>query len=194
MNTEQGARRTIDPREFDNPDLRKALQARDIGAVYRLLNNRGFSQTVLAALGGQPQPCVSAVMHGRRVMAYDVLVRIANGLGVPLHLMGLSSEPPCDHICEVQGQRPLGAVTPSTLQATRRHMDYTIDVTVEQRRALGLPASVLQHARLLVGEPVQIQVKSNRRVTIIPVSELLHKYTGAVPGITSPGDSGEGRS
>ena len=42
---------------------------------------------------GQSQPEVSAIMHGRRVMAYDVLVRIADGLGIPRGLMGLAFVP-----------------------------------------------------------------------------------------------------
>jgi transcriptional regulator with XRE-family HTH domain len=70
--------------------MRAALGARDITRVFRLLQKVGFSQQRIAALTGQSQPEVSAIIHGRRVMAYDVLARIADGLGIPRGAMGLA--------------------------------------------------------------------------------------------------------
>jgi transcriptional regulator with XRE-family HTH domain len=70
--------------------MRRALAAQDITTVYRLLCQQGFSQQHIAALTGQSQPEVSSIIHGRKVMAYDVLARIADGLGIPRGYLGLS--------------------------------------------------------------------------------------------------------
>src|SRR5215213_9492433 len=80
----------VEPEEWDRPEMRTALGARDITRIYRLLQRIGFSQQKIAALTGQSQPEVSAIIHGRKVMAYDVLARIADGLGVPRGYMGLA--------------------------------------------------------------------------------------------------------
>ncbi|MFL6146662.1 MAG: helix-turn-helix domain-containing protein [Pseudonocardiaceae bacterium] len=81
---------TIDPAWWERPDLRAALAVRDIGAVYRALADLGVSQRRIAALTGQSQSEVSEILSGRRVIAYEVLERIAEGLGIPREMMGLS--------------------------------------------------------------------------------------------------------
>nr|WP_242613435.1 helix-turn-helix transcriptional regulator [Herbihabitans rhizosphaerae] len=70
--------------------MRDALVAREVSAVYRLLRRHGVSQRQIAAMTGQSQSEVSEILKGRQVMAYDVLVRIAGGLGVPRGYMGLA--------------------------------------------------------------------------------------------------------
>ena len=70
--------------------MRDALARRNIGGVYRLLKTAGISQRRIGELTGQSQSEVSEILSGRRVMAYDVLVRIAEGLGVPREWMGLA--------------------------------------------------------------------------------------------------------
>ena len=79
--------------------MREALAVRDIGAVYRLLQRFGVAQRRIAALTDQSQSEVSEIIAGRRVVvSYDVLVRIAEGLGVPRGWMGLAcSAPTTDH-------------------------------------------------------------------------------------------------
>jgi transcriptional regulator with XRE-family HTH domain len=69
---------------------RHALAARDVCSVYRLLTESGVSQRQIADLTGQSQSEVSEILKGRRVMAYDVLVRIAEGLGAQRAWMGLA--------------------------------------------------------------------------------------------------------
>ncbi len=64
--------------------------ARDIGAVYRLLIDHGVTQRQIADLVGQTQSEVCEILTGRKVQAYDPLVRIAAGLGVPRGWMGLA--------------------------------------------------------------------------------------------------------
>lgn len=71
-------------------EMRAALAARDISAVYRLLRRHGVSQRQIAALTGQSQSEVSEILKGRQVMAYDVLTRIADGLGIERGFMGLA--------------------------------------------------------------------------------------------------------
>jgi transcriptional regulator with XRE-family HTH domain len=80
----------IDPAEYGRPEMRAALAVRDMTRVYRLLQKIGYSQQRIASLTGQSQPEVSAIVHGRKVMAYDLLARIADGLGIPRGYVGLS--------------------------------------------------------------------------------------------------------
>src|SRR5437764_8438948 len=79
-----------DPKVWDAPDMRAALARRDFGLVYRLLQKIGYSQQRIAALTGQSQPEVSAIIHGRKVMALDVIERIVWGLGIPPAHVGLA--------------------------------------------------------------------------------------------------------
>ncbi len=80
----------IDPTLYERDDVRRILAARDIAALYRALTDAGVSQRQIAALTGQSQSEVSEILKGRQVKQYDTLVRIAEGLGIPRELMGLS--------------------------------------------------------------------------------------------------------
>jgi predicted XRE-type DNA-binding protein len=71
------------------PDMRTALAARDTTRIYRALRTIGYSQQTIAAFVGQSQPEVSTIVNGRKVMAYDVLLRMAEGLSAPLCLAGM---------------------------------------------------------------------------------------------------------
>ncbi len=48
-----------------------------------------MSQRQIANLTGQSQSEVCEILKGRRVQAYDLLLRIATGLGIPREAMGL---------------------------------------------------------------------------------------------------------
>jgi transcriptional regulator with XRE-family HTH domain len=78
-----------DPELFASPGMRAALASRVISTVYRLLAQAGVTQRAIAQATGQSQSEVCEILQGRQVMAYDVLVRIAAGLGVPRQAMGL---------------------------------------------------------------------------------------------------------
>jgi transcriptional regulator with XRE-family HTH domain len=78
------------PEVWEAPKMREALAAREISTVYRLLRQHGVSQRQIAAATGQSQSEVSEILKGRQVMAYDVLARISDGLGVPRGYMGLA--------------------------------------------------------------------------------------------------------
>jgi transcriptional regulator with XRE-family HTH domain len=70
--------------------MRRALRVRDIGAVYELLLGWGVSGREIAGRTGQLASEVSEIRQGRRIVAYDVLARIADGLGAPRRLLGLT--------------------------------------------------------------------------------------------------------
>jgi len=76
---------------WEQPEMRAALASREISAVYRLLRKHGVSQRQIAAMTGQSQSEVSEILKGRQVMAYKVLKRIADGLGIPRPYLGLAS-------------------------------------------------------------------------------------------------------
>src|SRR5690606_28474125 len=79
---------------FKLPEFRMALARRDIQQVMRILVQNGMSQRAIAELTGQSQSEVSEILNGRRVTAYHLLVRIADGLGVPRGWMGLAYDTP----------------------------------------------------------------------------------------------------
>jgi transcriptional regulator with XRE-family HTH domain len=80
----------IDPALYRREDVRRILAERDITGLYQVLKDAGVTQRQIATLSGQSQSEVSEILKGRQVMAYDVLVRIAEGLGIPREFMGLS--------------------------------------------------------------------------------------------------------
>jgi transcriptional regulator with XRE-family HTH domain/tetratricopeptide (TPR) repeat protein len=80
----------IDPHLWERPQMRMALARHDISEVYRLLGAAGVSQRRIAALTGQNQSEISDISQGRQVQAYDLLARIADGLGIPRGYMGLA--------------------------------------------------------------------------------------------------------
>lgn len=83
MNTVDWRPEPPDPDDWHRPEIRSALLRRDVRAIYQYLQRFGFSQQRIAALTGQSQPEVSAILHGRQVTVYDVLSRIADGLSIP---------------------------------------------------------------------------------------------------------------
>jgi transcriptional regulator with XRE-family HTH domain/predicted negative regulator of RcsB-dependent stress response len=78
---------------WNEPEMKRALADRNISTVYRLLRKVGISQRYIAARTGQSQSEVSEILKGRQVMAYDVLVRISDGLNIPRGYMGLAYDP-----------------------------------------------------------------------------------------------------
>ncbi|MGH3897136.1 MAG: helix-turn-helix domain-containing protein [Pseudonocardiaceae bacterium] len=81
----------IDPAMWSRPDLWLVFTTHDIGGLYRILkDDAGLAQRQIGALTGQTQSEVSEILKGRQVIAYDVLVRLADGLGIPPERMGLS--------------------------------------------------------------------------------------------------------
>ncbi|MFF5215942.1 helix-turn-helix domain-containing protein [Micromonospora sp. NPDC000442] len=69
---------------WSREDIRAALAARDVGALFRLLaRHTGASQTRIGAAVGLEQGYVSRIIAGRKVTSIEVLERIADGCGMP---------------------------------------------------------------------------------------------------------------
>jgi transcriptional regulator with XRE-family HTH domain/tetratricopeptide (TPR) repeat protein len=111
---DQGEVGTVERDVWERLDMRAALAVHDIGEVYRLLGQAGITQVKISQMTGQSQSEVSEIIKGRRVMAYDVLERIANGLGIPRGYLGLAydegcqlSAPPEEEVDEEMKRRAL---------------------------------------------------------------------------------------
>ena len=125
----------IDPATWTDPAMHRALAVRDLGTVYRLLTEAGVSQRRIAELTGQRQSEVSEVLAGRQVQAYDVLVRVADGLGVPRGLMGLAYDEETAHT--YAGDGPSFAGEELTEDMKRRHFLAAASVALWGRPVLG---------------------------------------------------------
>jgi transcriptional regulator with XRE-family HTH domain len=86
-----GGTSPVDPAFLVRPEVRAALGGHDIGALFRMLGDHGWTQRTIATVTKMPQSSVSEIVKGRRVSDYRVLVRIADGLGIPRELMHLGS-------------------------------------------------------------------------------------------------------
>lgn len=82
----------IDPVLLAHADVRTILAGHEIGGLFRVLGKHGWTQRAIATATGMPQSSVSEIVNGRRVIGYQVLVRIADGLGIPRELMRLGPD------------------------------------------------------------------------------------------------------
>jgi transcriptional regulator with XRE-family HTH domain len=80
-------------RTLSREDMRTAMAGHDIAGMYRILQRYGVSQRQIAAATEQSQSEISEILGGRRVVTYELLLRIAEGLGVPRAFMGLAGSP-----------------------------------------------------------------------------------------------------
>ncbi|GCD41747.1 helix-turn-helix domain-containing protein [Streptomyces paromomycinus] len=80
---------------WEREDARRALCDRDIGTVLRFVRRHtGASQTRIGSLVGLAQSDVSDIERGlRQVQSLSVLTRIAEGLHIPLALLGITDSP-----------------------------------------------------------------------------------------------------
>jgi hypothetical protein len=101
---EVARRRTeIDPGIWSRPQMRRFLAYRNIGGVFRLLQQHGVSQRAIAARTDQSQSEIAEIISGRQVVSYEVLVRIADGLRVPRGWMGLAFDEDTARLIEHSG-------------------------------------------------------------------------------------------
>lgn len=73
------------------PELLAAIVARDFTTVYRQLQKIGFTQQRIGEHTKQSQPEISAIIHGRKIISYDVIRRIVRALGIPPCLAGVGT-------------------------------------------------------------------------------------------------------
>ena len=131
---------------WDKKQMRDALASREISSIYRLMRKEGISQRQIAAMTGQSQSEVSEILKGRQVIAYDVLARIADGLGAPRGYMGLAY----DEATEVD---VVGAADEQQAEE---------DESVKRRKFLTRAAEITMGAAVL-GQPAQAWAASATR-------------------------------
>ncbi|MCP2097427.1 MULTISPECIES: tol-pal system YbgF family protein [Actinosynnema] len=120
---------------WEIPEVRRRLATRDIGFVYRHLGRHGVTQRVIAELTQQNQSEVCGISTGKHpVRSYEVLERIAEGLGIPRGLMGLAYSD-TDH-------QP----------AVRRAPETQDEETMRRRAMLGIAGKMMLGAPLLGSE------------------------------------------
>jgi transcriptional regulator with XRE-family HTH domain len=127
VNVNQDPNRAIDPAVWERPAMSAALAARDVAAIFRLLQNIGVSQRRIAAMTGQSQSEISEILAARQVMAYDVLARIADGLGIPRGKMGLAYDSEPSGL--LTGQKDAKQVSDEP-EETRRLLAHVAEVTI----------------------------------------------------------------
>ncbi|WP_217231245.1 helix-turn-helix domain-containing protein [Streptomyces anulatus] len=127
---------------WDHAKARRALSERNIAAVLKHFRQyTGASQTTVGSLTGLAQSDISAIERGiRQVQSVEVLTRIAEGLAIPLPLLGLAEEPEAsDH--------PARRNAPAELPATARVAGAELEDDVRRRDlmtgALGFGAGLL---------------------------------------------------
>lgn len=101
-----------------NPAMFEACVSRDVAAIFRILMAGGMHQREIARLVGMSQSEVSEILSGRRVMAYDVLVRVADGLGIPRGMMGLAGINQVQEVDENVERRKLLAIAGAIMFGT----------------------------------------------------------------------------
>lgn len=129
MNVDPANGSAIDPAVWESPAARSALAARNVTAIYEVLQRVGVSQRRIGALTGQSQSEVSEILAGeRQVMAYDVLARIADGLSIPRGYMGLAYDSATDELVNV-GLAP-SARSGQEREEVRRLLAHAAEVTI----------------------------------------------------------------
>lgn len=93
--------------------MRVHLARHDIGAVFGFLKGRGFSWSAIATATGLGASRVSEIAAGRRIVTdYSVLERIAEGLCIPRHYMGLALDEQAIHHRQNSSFQQAGAALP----------------------------------------------------------------------------------
>ncbi|MGQ4619767.1 hypothetical protein [Nocardia sp. R7R-8] len=129
MNVHEASAVTIAPALWESPAMRAALAHRDLKRVFELLQRGGFSQREIGRQAGLTSSEVYQVLHrGRRISAYDVLGKIADGLRIPRGYMGLAYDE------STQNNLDLAAATCSPIGSERDEvrslLSYAANVTM----------------------------------------------------------------
>lgn len=128
---------------WDHKKARLALAERNLAALIRHFRQyTGASQTTVGSLAGLAQSDVSAIERGiRQVQSVEVLTRIAEGLDIPLSLLGLAEGTGAtDHPARRNAPVPLLTAAKVTEAAELEDDVRRRDLTTG---ALGLGASLI---------------------------------------------------
>ena len=134
----QRERDQIDPGLWLRADMRAVLAARDIAGVFRLLQRVGVSQRRIAALTGQSQSEISEILGGRQVVSYDVLTRIADGLGVPRGQLGLAYD---DLTAQLVGEPAAEPADEDSRKLMARLTELTVGTATVDPQAFAQPVA-----------------------------------------------------
>ncbi|MFC4148603.1 hypothetical protein ACFO0M_20310 [Micromonospora mangrovi] len=157
---------------WEGRPIRDFLERRDVAATFRFLHARGVSYGTIAALVGVSANRAAEITKGKRqVTAYDVLERIAVGLGVPRAWMGL-------------GQDATGDARPSF----DREMEGSADLPTSGRPAGGRPdemITALVRLRTGLDEALASSTVAPRQLDLIEeaAGEHMRIYPAAPPRV-----------
>lgn len=123
------------PDVLDRADVRAALAEHDFAAVFTLIKKwGGLSQNRIASACQLTPGKVSTIASGsQRVTSFDVVRRIADGLRIPGHMLGLAPRP-----WEHQQQTQLPPESPGARSAASEvpwRPDATIDLAADLTRS-----------------------------------------------------------
>ncbi len=187
MNALEHLAKKPDVATWQRPEMQAALADRDVTKVFQLLQRVGYSQQRIAALTGQSQPEVSAIIHGRKVMAYDVLLRVADGLGIPRGLAGMSLCR-CPDSGADQGDEPPAVPVGHSAAEADRAGDATSENSADDRSELALqtPAGLcqvsLRSARPLPEGAVRRYLEEGRTLAVVGIVNLAQSHLPALDG------------
>jgi transcriptional regulator with XRE-family HTH domain len=125
------------PEFVDSDEVRAAVEALDISALFRLVNRMGVTQRQIAALTDQSQSEVCAILKGRKVVNFFVLRRVADGFGISRERMFL-------------GYGEKGPQAPSTKE----------EVDAEVRRR-ALIAALLNEPLVILGKQITLPLPTS---------------------------------
>nr|WSX75809.1 helix-turn-helix transcriptional regulator [Streptomyces sp. NBC_00899] len=128
MSTGLGARRTARQWHWATLEAQAVLAARDLGRILRLYRStNGLSQTELGALLGYDTTYISLLETRRRALTDTAsLTRISQLIGLPPHILGITTAADADHQLVLQ----LGQSTVN-LAEIARHAGHASDAIAE---------------------------------------------------------------
>ncbi|MGD9485611.1 helix-turn-helix domain-containing protein [Streptomyces sp. TRM70308] len=112
---------------LEREDLRRALAEHDFAAAFALIKKwGGLSQNRIAAACQLTPGKVSTIVAGQQqVTSFDVICRIADGLSIPGHLLGLAARPWEQQPPHIQQQPP-----PQSGEKPTEDVPWRADATV----------------------------------------------------------------
>jgi transcriptional regulator with XRE-family HTH domain len=177
----------FDPAVRDDMTLRNTLASRNIPQVYRLLCKMGYSQRQISRLAKQTQSEVSEIIKGRQVLSYDLLIRIADGLGVPRGWMGLAYD--ATAVVELEHTDSTTGPIAETEDVKRRN--YLITATsifFGGRAVFGLAKPIVEPTKYQTQPPRIVKrsdVKALRALTA-EMRALGRAGNGGMPNVLTP--------
>lgn len=184
----------LPPQFWHRPDVKSALAARDIGALFRLLRDKaGLSQIRIGTAVEMSQGRISFLINGKQtVQSLHVLARIADGLGMPpsarallgvapspAHAAGTLTHEPRPDNQALSAQPPPGTEYPVTTQNAISAITGLWQADAEHARELmssALDPAAWNAAALawLVGQPDRPQrpIAAGRRVGQADVARI----------------------